>query len=97
MAVTYFVDDIIGAKTLGDDGRPTRIVGRNVGFCALVWIIIYFCVAFGIKWTGRYVKNEQASIFFVICSHLSSETIVASPTSPWVSRFSFSSSSLERQ
>ena len=52
-AITYFINDIIGSGTVGDDGRATRMVGQNVGFCAMVWIIIYFCVAFGVKWTGR--------------------------------------------
>jgi SNF family Na+-dependent transporter len=53
VAIDYFINDVIGAGTLGPDGRPTRMVWRNVGFCALVWILIYFCIAFGIKWTGR--------------------------------------------
>ncbi len=52
-AINYFIDDVIGAGTLGEDGRPTRIVGRNVGFSAFIWILVFFCVAFGIKWTGR--------------------------------------------
>jgi solute carrier family 6 GABA transporter-like protein 1 len=53
VAVNYFIDEIIGASTVSGDGRPTRMVGRNVGFTALVWIIVYLCVAFGVKWTGR--------------------------------------------
>lgn len=52
-SVDYFINDIIGASTLGPDGRPTRLVGANVGYCFLVWVIIYLCIAFGIKWTGR--------------------------------------------
>lgn len=52
-AVTYFVNDIIGASTLGPDGTPTRMVGRNVGFAAMSWILIFFCVAWGVEWTGR--------------------------------------------
>lgn len=39
--------------TLGSDGRPTRIVGPNVGYSLLVWICIWACLAFGLKWTGR--------------------------------------------
>ncbi|KAL7526804.1 LOW QUALITY PROTEIN: hypothetical protein ACHAWF_001916, partial [Thalassiosira exigua] len=49
----YFFNTIIGEGTLGDDSRPTRLVGRNVGFSFLAWTVVYFCVAFGIKWTGR--------------------------------------------
>jgi SNF family Na+-dependent transporter len=52
-AKAYFFNTIIGAGTLGDDSRPTRLVGRNVGFSFLAWTVVYFCVAFGIKWTGR--------------------------------------------
>lgn len=39
--------------TLGEDLRPTRIVGANVGYSILVWICIWACLAFGMKWTGR--------------------------------------------
>jgi len=52
-AVTYFVNEIIGASTLGDDGRPTRVVGANVGYSALAWFLIWACLAGGTKWTGR--------------------------------------------
>lgn len=54
MAKEYFVGDIIGAKTLPYPESPaTRVVGVNVGYSALVWTILYLCVAFGVKWTGR--------------------------------------------
>ena len=53
-AVGYFINTIIGAGTAdNEDLRPTRLVGRNVGFSAVVWFIVYICVAFGVKWTGR--------------------------------------------
>jgi solute carrier family 6 GABA transporter-like protein 1 len=52
-AVGYFYTQIIGMDTLGDDLRPTRVVGANVGYSALVWIIVWACLAFGMKWTGR--------------------------------------------
>lgn len=53
VAVTYFVEDIIGAGTLGDDGRPTRLVWANVGCAALVWGLCFCGTAFGVQWTGR--------------------------------------------
>lgn len=53
VAVDYFVGEIIGAKTLGDDGRPTRMVWPNVGCAALVWVTCFFGTAFGVEWTGR--------------------------------------------
>ena len=52
-AVNYFYDDIIGGGTVGDDQKPTRIVARNVGFAFLTWFIVFLCVAWGVKWTGR--------------------------------------------
>ena len=51
--VGYFYNDIIGMTTLGEDLRPTRIVGANVGYSVLVWICVWLCLAFGMKWTGR--------------------------------------------
>lgn len=52
-AKEYFYNEIIGMSTLGPDLRPTRLVGKNVGYSFLTWAIIYLCVAFGLKWTGR--------------------------------------------
>jgi solute carrier family 6 GABA transporter-like protein 1 len=53
VAVDYFVNDIIGQKTVGDDDRPTRVVGANVGYSFLIWFIIFLGTGFGVKWTGR--------------------------------------------
>ncbi|KAG7355267.1 sodium:neurotransmitter symporter family protein [Nitzschia inconspicua] len=52
-AVNYFIDEIIGERTAGDDQRPTRVVWRNVGFSAMCWVLIFLCVAWGVEWTGR--------------------------------------------
>lgn len=52
-AVAYFYNDIIGMATVTDDGKPSRLVGRNVGFSFLTWLIIFLCIAWGVKWTGR--------------------------------------------
>lgn len=52
-AIDYFFNKIIGMETVGDDGRPTRVIGANVGFSALVWFVVWLCLAFGAKWTGR--------------------------------------------
>ena len=53
VAIDYFVGEIIGAKTLSEDGSPTRMVWANVGYSALVWGISFFGTAFGVEWTGR--------------------------------------------
>mmetsp|Transcript_14648 Transcript_14648/g.29751 ORF Transcript_14648/g.29751 Transcript_14648/m.29751 type:complete len:649 (-) Transcript_14648:136-2082(-) len=52
-AIDYFIDKLIGASTLGDDGRPTRMVWANVGYSAVAWFLIWACLAGGTKWTGR--------------------------------------------
>eukprot|EP00567_Pseudictyota_dubia_P005603 CAMPEP_0197441774 /NCGR_PEP_ID=MMETSP1175-20131217/7956_1 /TAXON_ID=1003142 /ORGANISM="Triceratium dubium, Strain CCMP147" /LENGTH=648 /DNA_ID=CAMNT_0042972105 /DNA_START=177 /DNA_END=2123 /DNA_ORIENTATION=+ len=51
----YFKSVIIGMDTLTEENgfRPNRIVPENVGFNALSWFIVFLCVAFGIKTTGR--------------------------------------------
>lgn len=51
-AVGHFIDNIIGAGTL-EDGTPTRLVGMNVFYSFVTWVIIFLCVAWGVKWTGR--------------------------------------------
>lgn len=53
IAVNYFYDTIIGSGTVGEDQLPTRIVWENVGYSALTWFIVWLCIAFGLKWTGR--------------------------------------------
>ena len=62
-AVTYFFNNIIGMETLGEDLRPTRVVWTNVGYSILTWFCIFLCLAFGLKWTGRYGTLSH-SLFF---------------------------------
>lgn len=52
-AVGHFVNEIIGAGSLADDGKPTRLVGINVFYSFVTWVLIFLCVAWGVKWTGR--------------------------------------------
>jgi len=52
-AVNYFLDTIVGGSTVPASGLPTRIVGRNAGFAFMTWLIIFLCVAWGVKWAGR--------------------------------------------
>lgn len=52
-AIGYFYSQVIGMDTLGEDLRPTRIVWKNVGYSALTWFLIWLCLAWGAKWTGR--------------------------------------------
>ena len=40
-------------STLGEDLRPTRIVGKNAGYLLITWLIILCCVSFGIANEGR--------------------------------------------
>jgi len=53
-AVTYFYNEIIGMETVvSEDLRPSRVVGKNVGYTALVWFAIFLGTFFGLKTTGR--------------------------------------------
>lgn len=62
-AIEYFLNDIIGMGTLFttvgnetvpiDNLRPSRVVTANVGYSFMTWAIIFMCVGFGVKWTGR--------------------------------------------
>ena len=63
-AIDYFYAEIVGqTQSVDDGGPPTTVVGKNVGYSFMVWFIIWLCIAFGVKWTGRYV----------CCSHLYSK------------------------
>jgi solute carrier family 6 GABA transporter-like protein 1 len=37
-----------------------------VGFCAMVWIIIFFCAAFDVTWTGRFSYVTMGSMPIVV-------------------------------
>ncbi len=74
-AKQYFNDVIIGSETVGDDQKPTRLVGKNVGYAFLSWTIVYLCVAFGLKWTGRITYFTMGFVsalshrYHTICLH----------------------------
>lgn len=40
-------------STLGEDNRPTRVVWVNWGYSAMIWLCVWGCLGFGMKWTGR--------------------------------------------
>lgn len=53
-ASDHFLNNIIGMSTLNEGSlMPTRLVPQNVGYLALSWVIIFFCLIFGVKWEGR--------------------------------------------
>ena len=39
-ANAYFVNEIIGTGTVGEDMMPTRLVWKNVGYSLLVWLVV---------------------------------------------------------
>lgn len=53
-AYNYWLEDIVGEKTLGPDFRPTRMVWANVGYIAVTWFVIWLCLAWGIEATGKF-------------------------------------------
>jgi len=67
-ASEYFMDSIVGMETVGDDMKPTRLVWKNVGYSFLVWAVIYCCVAFGVKVTGRLTYVTMGlPVIFLFC------------------------------
>jgi len=67
-AYDYFLDHIIGEKTLGPDFRPTRMVWANVGYIAVTWFVIWLCLAWGIEATGKvtyFTMGLPAILIFV--------------------------------
>ena len=53
IAIDYFVNEIIGASTLGEDQKATRMIWANVGYSAVTWVVVWLALAFGTKTTGR--------------------------------------------
>lgn len=52
-ANAWFEGVVTGLNPADADLAPTRLVGPNVAGLAITWIVIYLCLAFGVKWTGR--------------------------------------------
>jgi len=53
-AIRYFRSNIVGMDTVtNSDLLPTRIVGENVGYNALIWFIIFIATSFGLRNIGR--------------------------------------------
>mmetsp|Transcript_13602 Transcript_13602/g.38278 ORF Transcript_13602/g.38278 Transcript_13602/m.38278 type:complete len:645 (-) Transcript_13602:4507-6441(-) len=66
-AVNYFYDEIVGMSTVtGPDLMPTRIVGKNVGYTAFVWIIVYVVLSFGLRTTGRITYVTMGLPFLLL-------------------------------
>jgi len=53
VATDYFFGRVVGMESLDGSKTPTRLVGANVGYSFLVWVIVWACTAFGLKLTGR--------------------------------------------
>ena len=43
----------MGMSTLGVDKRPTRVVWENFGCLVFICALLFLCVGFGVKNTGR--------------------------------------------
>jgi len=52
-AFSYFFNEIVEQSSLGEDNRPTTLVGKNICYSAATWFITWLCVAWGVRWTGR--------------------------------------------
>lgn len=67
-ATDYFFNEIVGMDTVRDGLRPSRLVGANVGYAALVWMCVWLCLAWGTEWTGRvaYITMGLPILFLFI-------------------------------
>jgi solute carrier family 6 GABA transporter-like protein 1 len=70
IAITYFLEEIIGTSTLGESQRATRMVWANVGYSALGWLCIWSCLAFGTKVTGRIAYFTMGIPIIVLAAFL---------------------------
>lgn len=52
-AYDWFRNEITGADTVAAGLVPTRIVWQNLLALLFVWLVVFLCLAFGVKWTGR--------------------------------------------
>lgn len=52
-AYDWFLNEVTGMKTLRPGLVPTRIVWENLLCLLFVWAVVFVCLAFGVKWTGR--------------------------------------------
>lgn len=54
-ALNWFRNTITGLKTAAGTDRtfPTRIVPANLLGLSVVWVFVFLCLVFGIKWLGR--------------------------------------------
>eukprot|EP00536_Pseudo-nitzschia_multiseries_P000514 jgi/Psemu1/317342/estExt_fgenesh1_pm.C_60034 len=67
-AVDYFYNEIVGTSTVatGPDLLPTRIVGANVGYTALVWTVVFASLSFGLRTTGRITYVTMGLPFLLL-------------------------------
>jgi len=66
-AISYFYNNIVGMGTVTDsDLKPSRIVGKNVGYTALVWLVIFTVTFFGLKTTGRVTYVTMGLPFVIL-------------------------------
>jgi solute carrier family 6 GABA transporter-like protein 1 len=70
IAITYFLEEIIGTSTLGESQRATRMVWANVGYSAVGWFCIWSCLAFGTKVTGRIAYFTMGIPIIVLAAFL---------------------------
>ena len=80
-AAEHFEQSIIGMETLPDDLKPTRLVWENVGYSLFTWTVVFLCIAFGIKWTGRIVSLYYNEVeVFDLHQRVESKILMNHPT-----------------
>ena len=66
-AISYFYSNIVGMDTVTDpDLKPSRVVGENVAYTALVYLIIFAVTVSGLKFTGRVTYVTMGLPFLIL-------------------------------
>jgi solute carrier family 6 GABA transporter-like protein 1 len=50
-AIDYFFVDVMRMPDTSYNGRPTRMCWDNFGYLALVWVIVFLFLFWGLQWT----------------------------------------------
>lgn len=66
LAKEYFFNNIIGMSTINDNLTASRIIGANVGYSFLAWVVVFICTAWGIKLTGRITYFTMGLPFILL-------------------------------
>jgi len=66
-AISYFHSNIVGMDTVTTrDLKPTRIVGKNIGYSAMIWIFVFMVTSLGLRNVGRIAIVTMVLPFVIL-------------------------------